>query len=78
MLDSTLRTVCEDVKNGKVLNAETSEKAARYVLNEIEKNLEGTGLKDDPPKPWAGMSILERWKEIAVWSLEKQLKPERS
>jgi hypothetical protein len=80
MLESTLSKVSDDLKKGSVLNAETDEKAARYLLSEIEKNLEGpTGLpKGGPPKPWGAMSVLERWKEIAVWCLEKQLKPERS
>ncbi len=80
MLESTLSKVSDDLKKGSVLNAETGEKAARYLLGAIEQNLEGpTGLpKGGPPRPWAEMSVLERWKEIAVWCLEKQLKPERS
>ena len=80
MLESTFSKVSDDLKKGSVLNADTDEKAARYLLSEIENNLEGpSGLpKGGPPKPWAAMSDLQRWKEIAVWCLEMQLKPERS
>ena len=54
MLELTLSKVCDDLKKGSVLAAETDEKAARYLLSEIEKNLEGPiGLpKSGPPKPW--------------------------
>ncbi len=73
MLESTFSKACDDLKNGKVLNADTPEKAAKYVLKEIENNLTlRTGLPNDSPEPWAPMDDFERWKEIALWSIEKQ------
>jgi hypothetical protein len=75
MLESTLGKFRDDLKSHKFLSApDTDEKAARTLLSEIEMNMQGTGLPGDPPKPWAVMGDLERWKEIAVWCLEKQLK----
>jgi hypothetical protein len=72
MLESTLSKACDDMKLGKVFNADTPEKAEAYVLKEIENNLVGTSLPGDPPKLWAPMDVFERWKEIALWSIEKQ------
>jgi hypothetical protein len=73
MLESTFNRACDDMKKpGNVLNADTPEKAAAYVLKEMENNLVGTGLPGDPPKPWEPMDAFERWKAIALWSIEKQ------
>jgi hypothetical protein len=73
MLESTLSEVLSDRKKGKVLNAETDEKLAWYLLRKFEDNSEGTNLAGETPKPWAALGEMERQKEIALWSLEKYL-----
>jgi hypothetical protein len=73
MLESTLSETLNDQRKGKLLNAETDEKLAWYLLRKFDDNSEGTNLAGETPKPWAALGEMERQKEIALWSLEKYL-----
>lgn len=64
-----------DIQKRAVLNVETPEKAAAYILTQIVMGLRGTGLKDDPKNDTVGAKIdlTALHKEITIWALAKLL-----